>query len=76
VKVTKTPAEARLFLLAAESEAQFIVDHDWGHIEALAGELALRGRLDANDITAIISLGPRKRLLLEGPSQEGYERDL
>jgi hypothetical protein len=51
-------AEARAFLNSARAEASQIIDRSWLQVTRLAGELALRGRLDANDIRAIISLGP------------------
>jgi hypothetical protein len=59
--VTESDSEARAFLNSAQTETAMIIDSRWQQVTALAGELALRGKLDAAQIKAIIELGPAAR---------------
>jgi hypothetical protein len=59
--VTESPAEAQAFLNMAQTEASWIINHSWAEVTLLADELALRGKLDADDIQAVIELGPAAR---------------
>jgi hypothetical protein len=59
--VTSSPDEARAFLNSAQAETVMIIDSRWRHVVALARELVLRGRLDADEIRIIMTAGPARR---------------
>jgi hypothetical protein len=59
--VTESTDEARAFLNSAQAETAMIIDSRWQQVVALAGELALRGKLDADDIRGILENGPAAR---------------
>jgi hypothetical protein len=59
--VTGSPAESSELLAHAQEQAGQIIDRSWHQIEALAAELLLHRRLGAEQIVAIIELGPAAR---------------
>jgi hypothetical protein len=59
--VTSSPVAACDLVAYAMGQADQIVSRFWHQIEALASELLLHRRLDADEIKAIIVLGPAAR---------------
>jgi hypothetical protein len=59
--VTNSPLAACNLVAHAMEQAEQIVDRHWHAIEALAGELLLRRKLDAGQIRDVIVLGPAAR---------------